>query len=94
MQPSSTVGALNTHARWRHMHVSLEELIVALADKLWKGVRDSELEEGVKQPDTLGSISIMASTGNQRPSSMARAPAACTPRCASSAAHGTAVDWL
>jgi hypothetical protein len=33
-----------SHARWRHMQVSLEELIVALADKLWKGVRDHELE--------------------------------------------------
>ncbi|HEY5374166.1 MAG TPA: hypothetical protein VIK01_10805 [Polyangiaceae bacterium] len=29
------------------MPVSLEELLVALADKLWKGVRDSELEERV-----------------------------------------------
>jgi hypothetical protein len=36
-----------SHARWRQMPVSLEELIVALADKLWKGVRDSELEERV-----------------------------------------------
>ena len=36
-----------SHARWRHMQVSLEELIIALADKLWKGVRDSELEERV-----------------------------------------------
>jgi hypothetical protein len=29
------------------MPVSLEELIVALADKLWKGARNSELEERV-----------------------------------------------
>jgi len=36
-----------SHARWRQMPVSLEELVVALADKLWKGVRDSELEERV-----------------------------------------------
>jgi hypothetical protein len=36
-----------SHARWRRMPVSLEELVVALADKLWKGVRDSELEERV-----------------------------------------------
>ena len=29
------------------MTVSLEELLVALADKLWKGVRKLELEERV-----------------------------------------------
>jgi hypothetical protein len=29
------------------MPVSLEELVVALADKLWKGSRNSELEERV-----------------------------------------------
>ena len=27
------------------MSVSLEELLIALADKLWKGVRNQELEE-------------------------------------------------
>jgi hypothetical protein len=36
-----------SHARWSHMDVSLEELLVALSDKLWKGVRNSELEERV-----------------------------------------------
>src|SRR5689334_15102928 len=28
-----------SHARWANMDVSLEELLVALADALWKGVR-------------------------------------------------------
>jgi predicted hydrolase (HD superfamily) len=36
-----------SHARWSQMPVSLEELIVALADKLWKGVRVPELENMV-----------------------------------------------
>jgi hypothetical protein len=36
-----------SHARWEAMTVSLEELLVALADKLWKGVRKPELEERV-----------------------------------------------
>jgi hypothetical protein len=36
-----------SHARWNEMSVSLEELLVALADKLWKGVRKPELEERV-----------------------------------------------
>ena len=36
-----------SHARWAQMPVSLEELVVALADKLWKGARNSELEERV-----------------------------------------------
>ena len=29
------------------MSVSLEELLVALSDKLWKGVRNAQLEERV-----------------------------------------------
>jgi len=33
-----------SHARWASMEASLEELLVALADKLWKGVRVEELE--------------------------------------------------
>ena len=36
-----------SHARWADMEVSLEELLVALADKLWKGVRHAELERRV-----------------------------------------------
>lgn len=34
-----------SHARWDADGTSLEELVVALADKLWKGVRVSALEE-------------------------------------------------
>lgn len=33
-----------SHAQWSEMPVSLEELLVALADKLWKGVRVPALE--------------------------------------------------
>jgi hypothetical protein len=36
-----------SHARWSEMDASLEELLVALADKLWKGVRNPALEERV-----------------------------------------------
>lgn len=36
-----------SHARWPAMDCSLEELLVALADKLWKGVRRADLEERV-----------------------------------------------
>jgi hypothetical protein len=36
-----------SHARWETMPVTLEELLVALADKLWKGVRKPMLEERV-----------------------------------------------
>lgn len=34
-----------SHARWDTMDVTLEELLIALADKLWKGVRNARLEE-------------------------------------------------
>ena len=33
-----------SHARFMEMEVTLEELVVALSDKLWKGKRESELE--------------------------------------------------
>ncbi|MFZ6871681.1 HD domain-containing protein [Undibacterium sp. Di27W] len=33
-----------THAQWQHGDLSLEELSVAAADKLWKGKREAELE--------------------------------------------------
>lgn len=36
-----------SHARWDSMPVSLDELLVALADKLWKGARKPGLEERV-----------------------------------------------
>ncbi|MEI2430315.1 hypothetical protein RDV84_17405 [Lysobacter yananisis] len=34
-----------SHARWAAMDCRLQELAVALADKLWKGARRGELEE-------------------------------------------------
>jgi hypothetical protein len=36
-----------SHARWAEMLVTPEELLVAPADKLWKGVRNAVLEERV-----------------------------------------------
>jgi HD superfamily phosphodiesterase len=36
-----------SHARWAQMQCSLEELIVALADTLWKGKRNATLERRV-----------------------------------------------
>lgn len=36
-----------SHARWESMDVSLDELLVALADKLWKGARKPDLEQRV-----------------------------------------------
>lgn len=35
------------HARWDTMECSLEELLIPLADKLWKGVRVQDLEKRV-----------------------------------------------
>ncbi len=34
-----------SHAQWKTLQCSTEELIIALADKLWKGKRVQELEE-------------------------------------------------
>jgi hypothetical protein len=36
-----------SHAQWDQPGISFEELLVALADKLWKGVRKPDLEERV-----------------------------------------------
>lgn len=43
-----------SHAQWRDPTVSLEERIVALADKLWKGKREVELEALVISAVTQG----------------------------------------
>jgi hypothetical protein len=34
-----------SHGQWKTLECSLEELIVALADTLWKGKRNTKLEE-------------------------------------------------
>jgi hypothetical protein len=36
-----------THASWDAPNITIEDLLVALADKLWKGKRDDELERRV-----------------------------------------------
>jgi hypothetical protein len=36
-----------SHAQWQQMECDLEELVVALADNLWKGKRNTKLEERV-----------------------------------------------
>lgn len=36
-----------THAQWAETDITLEDLLVALADKLWKGCRDEALESTV-----------------------------------------------
>ena len=36
-----------SHAQWQAMDCSLEELLIALADKLWKGKREVELEKEI-----------------------------------------------
>lgn len=41
----SLARACVTHARWSQPGLSLEERLVALADKLWKGKREAALEE-------------------------------------------------
>src|SRR5690606_10360156 len=38
-----------SHARWAKMECSFEELAIALADTLWKGVRREALEQAVVQ---------------------------------------------
>ncbi|MGH8080288.1 MAG: HD domain-containing protein [Lysobacter sp.] len=36
-----------SHAQWPQMQCTLEELLIALSDKLWKGVRRADLEQRV-----------------------------------------------
>jgi hypothetical protein len=48
-----------SHAQWRDVAETLEELVVALADKLWKGARVPELEELVIDR-------VVAATGRDR----------------------------
>lgn len=43
--PAELARVAVSHAQWRAMECSLEELLVALSDKLWKGARVAELEQ-------------------------------------------------
>jgi hypothetical protein len=43
--PAALARVCRSHAQWRSLDPSLEELVIALADKLWKGVRVAALEE-------------------------------------------------
>ena len=45
-----------SHARWASMECSIEELLIALADKLWKGKRVEELE--LKIIDRLALLNV------------------------------------
>ena len=42
--PEHIARACVTHASWSEPRATLEDRLIALADKLWKGKRDSELE--------------------------------------------------
>lgn len=42
--PEEVAGICITHAQWHLPGCSSEELLVALADKLWKGKREDQLE--------------------------------------------------
>ena len=43
--PPNLARVCRSHAQWASLDASLEELVIALADKLWKGVRVPALEE-------------------------------------------------
>lgn len=43
--PPTLARVCRSHAQWATLDTSLEELVIALADKLWKGVRVPALEE-------------------------------------------------
>lgn len=45
--PAALARVCKTHAQWRTLEVSDEELVIALADHLWKGKREPALEERV-----------------------------------------------
>lgn len=45
--PPEIARVCRSHAQWAALSPSFEELLVALADKLWKGVRHPELEDRV-----------------------------------------------
>ncbi len=56
--PAAIAGCCVSHAAWDALGVSTEELLVALADKLWKGKRVDELER-------LVADAIVATTGRE-----------------------------
>jgi predicted hydrolase (HD superfamily) len=45
--PAKIARVCRSHAQWASLDASLEEFVIALADKLWKGVRVQALEEQI-----------------------------------------------
>jgi len=44
-----------THADWSHASATMEDRLIALADKLWKGKRDDDLERALVEELAAGS---------------------------------------
>src|SRR5260221_7661638 len=55
-----------SHAQWKKMECALEELLVALADKLWKGVRvpPSEPSPFIGTPAISGGVLLTQADGS------------------------------
>ncbi len=47
--PEAAARFAMTHADWNAPDSQLEDLLVALADKIWKGKRDGDLEQALTQ---------------------------------------------
>ncbi len=54
--PAHIARVCVTHAAWSEPRATLEDRLIALADKLWKGKRDADLESAIMQElaDRLG----------------------------------------
>jgi hypothetical protein len=46
-EPESRARFARTHAKWADADATIEDLLVSLADKVWKGRREEELEQKI-----------------------------------------------
>ena len=58
-----------THASWADAGTAIEDLLVALADKLWKGKRDADLERRVADVQYIFAKSAWRPVGLSPPTS-------------------------
>ncbi|MFC6017467.1 HD domain-containing protein [Plantactinospora solaniradicis] len=57
--PAELARFAATHARWDHPDVTIDDLLVSLADKVWKGRREQDLETLV--------VGRLAGAGDEQP---------------------------
>jgi hypothetical protein len=64
--PSHLARFAGSHGSWAEPYRGLEDLLVSLADTVWKGRREKSLEDLVRVPDLDGILAGLAAGADER----------------------------